>query len=680
MITVRLLAAAAALALASPLAAQSAPSLTARDLFDLEWISDIDVAAGGGRILYLRNGFDLRQDQRTNRLWIIDRRGDAPRPIATGFERLSSPRFSPDGTRIAFVATAADGRGAQLFVHWLASGHTVRITQLLDPPQALAWAPDGRRIAFLMRLPEKPTSLATLPEKPEGATWAPAPRVMERLIWRRDGSGLVEPGFVQLFVVPAEGGTPLQLTDGPFAHAGTPAWLPDSRSVVISGNRRDDWEYEAANSELYRVDVDSRAITRLTDRFGPDHSPAVSPDGRYVAYLGFDDARRSHADTAVYLFDLRSNATRRLSPVLPGAVGALAWADDSRSLVVQYDAEGDTHLARLGLDGRLRDLVTGGVGGLDLGRPYAAAQFALAGNTLAFTATTPHRPAELAVRGANGRIERLTDVNADLLGERALATVEARWIVSPVDGARIHAWVVKPPGFDPAQKYPLILEIHGGPHTNYGPRFAAEMQLFAAAGYVVLYTNPRGSTSYGEDFANLIDKDYPGRDYDDLMAAVDALAAEPWIDERNLFVTGGSGGGLLTAWIVGKTTRFRAAVAAKPVINWTSLMTTSDIGATVNDLWFPGFPWDHPEDYLRRSPLSLIASVETPTMLLTGEDDFRTPMSESEQFYQALRMRRVPAALVRFPDAAHALVTRPSQLAAKIAFILGWFDRYRLRA
>jgi acylaminoacyl-peptidase len=673
-----LLASAFALTAPSALAA-TLPALAPKDVFDLEWVSAIDVAPDGERILFLRNAFDLMRDSPRNALWLSDGRGDGMRPVALGFDGLSTPRFSPDGRRIAFVATPSNGKGAQLFVHWLASGDTVPITQLLEAPQSLAWSPDGRQIAFLMRVPEKPEPIAKLPDKPEGATWAPEPRVVERLIWRRDGAGYVKPGYVQLFVVPADGGTARQLTEGPYAHGGEPAWLPDGKTLIVSGNRRDDWEYEPQDTELYRVDVASGAIEPLTDRFGPDFAPEVSPDGRSVAYLGYDDDRRSHIDAALWLMDLRSRASKRLSPELPGAVDTFVWSSDGRSLVAQYDVEGDTRLARLGLDGRLRDLVTSGVGGLDLGRPYSAASFDVGGGTLAFTTTTPQRPADLATLRGNGATARRTAVNEDLLGQRALATVESRWVTSPADGARIHAWVVKPPDFDPGRRYPLILEIHGGPHTNYGPRFAAEMQLFAAAGYVVLYTNPRGSTSYGEDFANLIDKDYPGRDYDDLMAAVDALAAEPWIDDRNLFVTGGSGGGILTAWIVGQTQRFRAAVAAKPVINWTSFMMTSDIGENVSDRWFRGFPWDHPEEYLRRSPISLVARVETPTMLLTGEDDFRTPMSESEQFYQALRIRKVPTALVRFPDASHALVTRPSQLAAKVAYILGWFERYRVR-
>ncbi|HYT59022.1 MAG TPA: prolyl oligopeptidase family serine peptidase, partial [Haliangiales bacterium] len=230
---------------------------------------------------------------------------------------------------------------------------------------------------------------------------------------------------------------------------------------------------------------------------------------------------------------------------------------------------------------------------------------------------------------------------------------------------------------DAQKKYPLTLEIHGGPFANYGDRFTSEIQLFAAAGYVVLYLNPRGSTSYGEEFGNLIHHNYPGQDFDDLMSGVDAVVQRGYIDAGNLFVTGGSGGGVLTSWIVGKTNRFRAAVVAKPVINWYSFVLTSDDYNFFYRYWFPGFPWDHAEHYLKRSPLSLVGNVQTPTMLLTGETDYRTPISESEQFYQALKLRKVDTALVRLPETSHGMDSRPTQVISKVAHILKWFEKYR---
>ncbi|MGA9270223.1 MAG: S9 family peptidase, partial [Lutimonas sp.] len=273
--------------------------------------------------------------------------------------------------------------------------------------------------------------------------------------------------------------------------------------------------------------------------------------------------------------------------------------------------------------------------------------------------------------------KRLTALNDDLFSFRKLGKVEEIWWESSFDQRKIQGWIVTPPDFDPSKKYPLILEIHGGPFSSYGSVFSAEIQAYAAAGYVVLYTNPRGSTSYGEEFGNLIHHDYPNHDYDDLMSGVDAVIKKGYVDEENLFVTGGSGGGVLTAWIVGKTDRFKAAVVAKPVINWYSFVLYADGAAFFSKYWFANKPWEEPENYLKRSPLSYVGNVTTPTMLLTGEEDFRTPIAESEQFYAALKLENVETALVRIPGASHGIANRPSNLIAKIASILAWFEKYR---
>jgi acylaminoacyl-peptidase len=283
----------------------------------------------------------------------------------------------------------------------------------------------------------------------------------------------------------------------------------------------------------------------------------------------------------------------------------------------------------------------------------------------------------VATVSTSGPARTLTALNDDLFAHKKLGEVRELVWKSSADGRDIQGWVILPPGFEPQKKYPMILEIHGGPFTAYGPNYTTELQLMAAAGYVVFYTNPRGSTSYGEAFGNLIHHDYPGKDYDDLMSGVDALIAQGYVDPANLFVTGGSGGGVLTAWIVGKTDRFRAAVVAKPVINWSSFALTSDITSFFYRYWFGAFPWEQPEQYWKRSPLSLVGNVKTPTMLLTGEADYRTPIAESEQFYQALKLRQVDTLMVRIPEASHGMVSRPSNLIAKVDNILAWFERYR---
>ena len=397
-----------------------------------------------------------------------------------------------------------------------------------------------------------------------------------------------------------------------------------------------------------------------------------------IAYLGNDEHYQGYELTQLYVMDRDGGNSELLSGALDRGVGGHVWKSDGSGLYFQYDDEGNTKIAFISLGGQVQVLAND-VGGLSLGRPYSGGQFSVAGNgRFAFTQSRPSYPADLAV-GEEGPadVRRITHLNDDLFAHKQLAEVEEIWYDSSFDGRKIQGWIATPPGFDPSKKYPLILEIHGGPFADYGDRFAAEVQLFAAAGYVVLYTNPRGSTSYGQEFGNLIHHAYPSQDFDDLMSGVDAVISRGYIEEDNLFVTGGSGGGVLTAWIVGHTDRFAAAVSAKPVINWYSFVLTSDMYPMFAKYWFPGFPWDHAEHYMKRSPLSLVGNVKTPTMLLTGESDHRTPMSESEQYYQALKLLKIDTALVRIPGASHGIAARPSQLMAKVAYILKWFEMHK---
>jgi dipeptidyl aminopeptidase/acylaminoacyl peptidase len=334
----------------------------------------------------------------------------------------------------------------------------------------------------------------------------------------------------------------------------------------------------------------------------------------------------------------------------------------------------------LSLDGRI-EAIAEGLSSSELDRPYTGGDFTVArSGVVAFTSGSPSRPSDISV-AQHGHVTRVTHLNEDLFADKTLGAVEVLPVKSSFDQRTIDAWIVTPPDFDAKKKYPLILEIHGGPFASYGPTFSTDYQLYAAAGYLVLYTNPRGSTSYGEQFADLIHHDYPGHDYDDLMSAVDAAIARGYVDADKLFVTGGSGGGILTAWIVGKTQRFRAAAAQKPVINWTSEVLTTDSTQYMAKYWFGKNPWEDPDSYWKRSPLSLLGEVVTPTLVVVGDQDFRTPASDAEQYYQALQLKGVPTALVKVPGASHGgLTARPSQSAAKASAILAWFDRYKNNA
>ncbi len=654
--------------------AQALPPLSLEDVFSIEYASDPQIAPEGERIVYVRNFMDAKTDRVRAELWTIAAAGGRHRPLVTGLDTVSSPRWSRDGEKLAFVGVQ-DG-DAQIWVRWMEVRQMAAITRLPSKPDNLAWSPDGDWIAFTMRVPKEVAPLAKMPKKPEGAEWAEPVKVIDSLIYRADGRGFLEQGHTHVFVVPTDGGIPRQLTSGDFDHDGTIAWLPNSRSLVISANRRDDWQHEPLDTDLWVVDLEDGQMRRLTDRYGPDMSPAISPDGRRIAYVGFDDERLGYHNAGLYLFDRDTREVTLLTGELDRSVRDPAWDSRGRGIYFLYDDEGSTKLARVELSNGQVATIADDVGGVTLGRPYGSGSFTVgAYGAVAYTQGSPDRPADVAT-GDGRRVRRLTRLNDDLLAYRELGKVEAFWFESAYDQRDVQGWVVLPPGFDPAKKYPLVLEIHGGPYQNYGPRFSAELQLYAAAGYVVLYVNPRGSTSYGAEFANLIENNYPGQDYDDLMSAVDAVLARGYVDPARLYVTGGSGGGVLTAWIVGKTDRFRAAVVAKPVINWTSFALTADRYNFFYRYWFPGPPWEHPEEYWRRSPLSLVGTVNTPTMVLTGEQDWRTPMSESEQYYQALKLRGVDTLLVRVPGASHSIAARPTQLMAKVANILAWFERY----
>lgn len=677
--------AALALMLMSPFAAAStaaatsvstSPYFESADVFALETASDARISPDGRTVVYVRTRYDVMTDRPRANLWIVASEGGKHRPLRSDGDNHRSPRWSPDGTRLAYVSTS-EGR-PQIFVRWMDSGATARVTDLVEAPGDLTWSPDGQSLAFTAFVSAEAASLAAPPVKPEGAEWAEPVTVIDRAVYRADGEGYLRSGATQVFIVPAEGGSPRALTSSDADVSGPLAFSPDGGTLYVSANLRADREQAPIDSEIHAITVADGSLKTLTRRDGPDANPVVSPDGRRVAFLGFDDRRVSHQNTRLYVMDADGGNVRDLTGDLDLEFEMPTWSADGRQLFVAYDQRGVRKLGRVSLDGQL-DEITSPIGASDVGRPYTGGGFSVSRDgRFAFVRASTTRPGDVAVADLRGRTRTLTALNEDLFGHKTLGAVETITWASSHDGKTIEGWLVTPPGFDPAKRYPLLLEIHGGPHTAYGPVFSVEVQRFAAAGYVVLYTNPRGSTSYGEDFANSIHLAYPGYDYDDLMSGVDAVIARGFIDTRNLFVTGGSGGGVLTAWIVGKTERFRAAVVAKPVINWTSFVLTADQTPYFHRHWFKGFPWESQADYWARSPLSLVGNVKTPTLLLTGEADYRTPITETEQYYQALRLQGVPTAMVRLPEASHGLTGRPSQFIAKIDNILAWFERYRL--
>jgi acylaminoacyl-peptidase len=648
------------------------------DVFQLQYASDPHISPDGKQVVYVRNSMDIMKDRRHANLWIINVDGTEHRPLTTGNQNDSSPRWSHDGKRLLYLSTA--NGTPQLYCRWMDTGQTAKLTDVTSAPVLADWSPDDTHIAFAMSVPDPIKPFASMPEKPEGAEWAKPPRVIQKLLYRADGAGYLKDEHLQLFVLSADGSSPRQLTSGLNDH-GAPVWTTDGKALLFSANLHADGEYDPLNSEIYELTLADRKIKALTNRKGPDMQPAISPDGRQIAYTGFDDQHKGYQSHHLYVMKRDGSDSKVLAKKLDRDVHSPAWRKDGKGIYFQYEDHGVTRIGFADWEDHVERLATD-LGGEDFGRPYSGGSFTAANDgTLAFTMTRPEHPADIGVRRLTAQsTQRLTHLNENLLGHKTIGRVEAFQCPSSHDQRSIDGWLVYPPHFDAKKKYPLILEIHGGPYANYGERFSAEIQLYATAGYMVLYTNPRGSTGYGEEFAQLINNAYPGNDYDDLMSAVDAVIAKGNVDKDNLFVTGGSGGGVLTAWIVGKTKRFKAAVSSKPVINWYSFALTADAYPFFGPYWFGSHPWEKPEEYLKRSPISLVGNVSTPTMLLTGEADYRTPISESEQYYQALKLRKIDTALVRIPDASHNIGARPSQMIAKTAHVLKWFDKYRTPA
>ncbi|RAK00658.1 dipeptidyl aminopeptidase/acylaminoacyl peptidase [Aliidiomarina maris] len=659
---------------ATQVAAQDVKPLAYDDVFALELAADPQVHQNGNSVVFVRRSMDRQTDRVVGRLWQVNTDGTQLRPLTQGGANESSPRWSPNYSRIAFISNASGS--PQIHMRWQDTGHSAQISNLNHAPSNLSWSPDGEWLAFTMFEPKPRSAPVQLPGKPAGAEWAEAPVYIDSVQYRQDGAGFLPQGHSHVFVLPAEGGTPRQLTSGEFNVRSELSWAPDGSALYFSANMAKDPIASPVNSGIYRLDIDSQQLTKLTDRDGPDAQPKVSPSGRQIAFLGYDDRRLAHQANRLYVMDADGSNVRNLTEDLDRAVDDFAWTADGRGIYFSYDNEGQGYLALHSMRG-VTETLTGGLGGLSYSRPYTGGQFSVASNgDVVFTQMAANRPAELALlRGS--QVRPITQLNRDFLASHTIGEVEEFWYDSSVDDERIQGWIIYPPGFDENKTYPLILEIHGGPHTAYGPVFAMELQLMAAQGYVVLYTNPRGSTSYGEDFANLIHHNYPSHDFNDLMDGVDAVVERGFINEDELFVMGGSGGGVLTSWSIAHTNRFAAAMVVNPVINWYSFVLTADMYPYFSQYWFPGMPWDNLEHYMQHSPIHHVGKVETPVLLFTGDADYRTPMSETEQYYQALKLRGIETAMVRVPGASHALHARPSNLMAKPAYAVYWFERFR---
>ena len=651
---------------------QAREPFSAMDVFKIAYAKDPVVSPNGQIIAFNRNYMDVMTDRRRSNLWLIESDGSNLRQVSKTGDAAGPAAFGPTGDMIAFVVVDQDI--SHLYMLRLSSGQRVELGSGLTGPENLAFSPDGKWLAFTDPVAYEPERMVKLPARPDGAMWA-EPFVIEmREQYAADGMGYLPFVTNQVFVVPTSGGPVRQITMGHYDYAAPLSWLPDSSGLLTSIKLKHNVN-KPLDTDLVQLDIATGQASPLTKNLGPDFSPKVSPDGKRMAWLGYDDKHLSFQNQKLYIAELDGFDINNWSSSHDFSVTNFEWHADSRRIYAQYEELGRTVVALLDAEGSIKTL-SNELSGWELDQPYTTGQFSAKGGIVAFGRGNSRKPTELAAVDDQGNVKTLTDLNSALHESVHFSEAEERWVQSSFDEREIQFWINYPPDFDRTESYPMLLQIHGGPHAAYGPQFAANNQLYAAAGYVVVYSNPRGSTGYGEEFALTINHNFPSRDYDDLMDVVDATIGLGFIDEKRLYVTGGSGGGVLTTWIVGKTDRFRAAVAVNPVTNWMSGGLTMDLNKLFVNYYFGQHPWNDPTGTWSRSPLSLVGKVTTPTMLMTGEKDMRTPISEAEQYFNALMMERVDTALVRVPGAAHFIEARPSHLIAKVNTILSWLERY----
>ncbi len=661
----------ALLLLTASISIAAKPGLNTDTLWDMRTVGDPQITKEGGRVIYVLGWSDKMVDQRFSNLWMVSGDGKDNRPLTNGSFRDTSPRISPDGGRIAYLSNRS-GK-VQIHVRWLESGQEAQITELQQAPSNIEWSPDGNWIGYTARVLSKPDFSIHLPEKPAGAKWQDPPIVVTKLRWTADGQGILQPGYTHVFVVPATGGAPKQVTSGAYEHGGAFSWSSDGKTIYASTARIPDAEYNLEGGDIFAYSIDDGSFKQLTSRKGPDTEPVPGPGGKKIAFIGHDWKFQSYTVNHLYLMDADGSNAKCITASLDRDIRAPHWSLDGKTIYFLVDERGNTQLYSVDVSTGALKAVTSGVQQLGL-----AGGFSLANNAMiAPVRSTPAEPGDIVLLPANreSKPTRLTSVNDSLMSQHQLGSVEEITFDS-FDGRNIQGWIIKPPDFDPAKKYSFLLDIHGGPHAMYGVAFAHELQIQAARGYVVLYLNPRGSTGYGEEFGNIIHTHYPGDDYKDLMLGVDKMVAKGYVDPKKLCVTGGSGGGLLTAWVIGHTDRFAAAVSQYPVTDWITQAGTADGGYTHSALWMKTLPWDNPQQLIEHSPIFFAKNFKTPTMVITGEADRRTPIAESEELYFALKAQKVPSVLVRVPDESHGIHGHESHYIAKIEYIMAWLDKY----
>ena len=698
-----------AFAIASPAFAQKR-GITEKDLFKFVWVADPQMSPDGSQVAFVRVTVDEKKDQYDTGIWIAKADGsEAPRKL-TGGTRDTAPRWSADGKRLAFVRSVEkDGRPqpAQIFVISMEGGEARAITEMPRGAGSPQWSPDGRTIAFSSTA--KPEDLRKEAEKkeadkrdddakPEDKPRESDVRVITNAVYRANGVadfGYVDPdrpSHIWTVAVPEAAApltTPKQVTSGEFSENNF-QWSPDGSRLFFVSNRVKEPYYHPNDSDLYSVPAAGGELTKVASIDGTIGDFSFSPDGKRLAFVGtlHGTPVRSYSQSDLWVADLPSAAPRNLTANydfdIDGGLGGdqraprgggpsgPVWSRDGRTLLIKVGEQGDANVKRIDAASGKVDPVT--KGSHDVMSYTSDAN----GRTLALVLSSQTVVGDLQVLdAATGSMKKLSGFNDELFGQLTLSEAEEVWY-SSFDGRKIQGWILKPPSFDATRKHPLILEIHGGPHSAYGNTFTHEFQWMAAKGYVVLFTNPRGSSNYGQEFGNIIQFRYPGDDYKDLMAGVDEIVKRGYVDEARMGVTGGSGGGLLTNWVVTQTTRFKAAVSQRDISDWTNFWYTSDFWL-YNPTWFRKAPFQDQVDFAQRSPITHVEKIQTPLMFILGDEDWRTPPSAGgEQLFRALKYLKKSTVMVRFPDESHELSRsgKPWHRVERLQHIVGWFDKH----
>jgi dipeptidyl aminopeptidase/acylaminoacyl peptidase len=642
------------------------------DLTRIQFVTDPQLSPDGRRIAFVVTSLSEERDEYLANIWIVETTGGTPRRFTAGPRRDIEPRWSPDGTRLAFLSERAPKDKLQLYVMPADGGEPAKLTALEHGVGGVAWSPDGVRLACVSAVGGQRE-----PDSEEEKRKSRPARVITSVKYRFDGGGFTYDRRPHVFVVATDGSAPVQISDGDFIDA-DPAWSPDGGSIVFTSARHTERDDDDA-SDLWRVDAKGGIPQRLTATTGPVMLPAFSPDGRSIAYLA-RPAKNAYGRN-VRLYSVPSDGAAGptcLTSALDRSCGALhvrpLWSPDGRSIVVAAEDHGDVGLWRAAASGTEPPVRL-----VAAARSINGFSSSADGRLLAFAASSPTAPAEVFTCRADGGDERrLSELNRAWTDSVALSAPERFRFTRA--GFELDVWVMRPAGFVAGQRYPTLVNIHGGPHAQYGHNFFDEFQVYAGAGYAVVYTNPRGSQGYGEAFTQAVVGDWGGGDYADVMGALDeAMAHYPFIDPDRLGVLGGSYGGFLTSWIVGHSQRFKAACSERAVNCQYTMFGTSDIGHSFNVVELGGpMPWEDMARYIERSPLTYAKDVVTPLLIIHSEDDLRCPIEQGEQLFVALKKLKREVRFVRFPGENHEMSRsgKPRHRLERFRHILDWFAKY----